>query len=164
MDVTHWHTVKLWVDWPPWWNLNELFILNRTACLLYCYKSDKQWNAISKVNGKVRLYSSSITTKLSPVTIQWLQGFNKNRLNNSYYLCWQVIIYAKLSFSWVVQGVPQYCIHFCVLNFSASSGSKNSILDIFQQPFSFRFQNCPICYDMVKSWPRYCQNTTRNSS
>ena len=31
-----------------------------------------------------------------------------------------------------LQGVPQNCTHFCFLNFSASKGSRNLILDIFQ--------------------------------
>ena len=46
----------------------------------------------------------------------------------------------------ILQGVPQYCSHFCFVNFSASKASINSILDIFQQPFSCRFKNYPICY------------------
>ena len=39
----------------------------------------------------------------------------------------------------VLQGVPQYCFHFCFINFSASKASKSSILDIFQQSFQCRF-------------------------
>ena len=30
-----------------------------------------------------------------------------------------------------VQGVPQYCLHFCFVNFSASKALRSLILDIF---------------------------------
>ena len=49
------------------------------------------------------------------------------------------------------------------MNFSASLGSRNSILDIFQLPFSCRFQRYPIFYYLVKSRLRYCQNMTGKS-
>ena len=49
------------------------------------------------------------------------------------------------------------------LNFSASLGSRNSILDIFQLPFSCRFQRYPLFYYLVKSRLRYCQNMTGKS-
>ena len=38
-----------------------------------------------------------------------------------------------------IQGVPQYCLHFCFVNFLASNALRSSILDIFQQPFQCRF-------------------------
>ena len=34
-----------------------------------------------------------------------------------------------------LQGVPQYCIHFCFFNFSASYRHRNSILDIFKTAY-----------------------------
>ena len=58
-----------------------------------------------------------------------------------------------------IQGVQQNTFHFCFSNFSASYGSRNSILDIFQQPFLCRFWKYPIFYYLVKSGPRYCKNT-----
>ena len=60
-------------------------------------------------------------------------------------------------------GVPQYCIHFCFLNFSVSYWRRNTILDIFQQPISCRFWKYPILYYSVKYGPRYWQNTTGRS-
>ena len=35
--------------------------------------------------------------------------------------------------------IEEYCFHFSFVNFSASKGPRNSILDIFQQPFQCRF-------------------------
>ena len=58
-----------------------------------------------------------------------------------------------------IQGVQQNTSRFCFLNFSASYGSENSILDIFQQPFLCRFQKYPFLYYWVKSGLRYCENT-----
>ena len=63
----------------------------------------------------------------------------------------------------IIQGVPQYCLHFCFVNFSASKAPRGSILNIFQQPFTCRFRNFQICYYLVQFWPRYCQNTERKS-
>ena len=37
-----------------------------------------------------------------------------------------------------IQGVHQNCFHFCLLNFSASYWSRNSILDIFNSPFNLK--------------------------
>ena len=62
-----------------------------------------------------------------------------------------------------LQGVPQYCLHFCFVNFSASKAPKSYTLDIFQQPFLCRFQNYQICYYLVQFWLRYYQNTKRKS-
>ena len=62
-----------------------------------------------------------------------------------------------------MQGVPQNITHFCPLNFSASLRSRSFILDIFQQPLSCRFLKYPVFYYLVKSGPRYCQNTKRQS-
>ena len=59
-----------------------------------------------------------------------------------------------------LQGVQQNCIHFCYLNFSASKGSRNSILDISQQPFLCRFKKYRTFYYLVTSGQRYFQNTT----
>ena len=39
----------------------------------------------------------------------------------------------------IVQGVPQYCFHFCFVYFSASKLPRTYILDIFQQPSPRRF-------------------------
>ena len=66
-------------------------------------------------------------------------------------------------FNFNVQGVQQNTFHFYFLNFSASYWSRNSILDIFQQPFPCRFQKYPISYYLVKPGTRYCQNTTGRS-
>ena len=63
----------------------------------------------------------------------------------------------------LLQGVPQYCINFCFLNFSASYKQRNSIFDNFQQPISWRFWKYPILYYSVKLGPRYWQNTTGRS-
>ena len=63
----------------------------------------------------------------------------------------------------IVQGVPQYCINFCFLNFSASYRRRNSILDIFQQPILCRFWKYPIFYYSVKFGLRYWQNTAGRS-
>ena len=64
---------------------------------------------------------------------------------------------------WTLQGVPQYCIHFCFLNFSASYSHRNSILGIFQQAIMCRFWKYPIFYYSVKFGPRYWQNTAGRS-
>ena len=40
-----------------------------------------------------------------------------------------------------LQGVDQNCSCFCLLDFSASKGSRNSILDIFHSPFHVDFEN-----------------------
>ena len=64
----------------------------------------------------------------------------------------------------IIQGVPQYCLHFCFVDISASKATSSSILDIFQQHLLCRFQNCKICYALMRSWPKYYQNTKRKSS
>ena len=38
-----------------------------------------------------------------------------------------------------IQDVQKNCIHYCILNFSASKGSRNSIFYVFQQPFPCKF-------------------------
>ena len=53
-----------------------------------------------------------------------------------------------------IQGVHQNCFCFCLLIFSASLGSRNSILGIFQQPFPCRFQKYPIYYYLWEMWVR----------
>ena len=58
-----------------------------------------------------------------------------------------------------IQGVLQYYLHFCFVNFLASNEPRCSILEIFQKPFPCRFKSYPICYYSVKWWLRYCQNT-----
>ena len=63
----------------------------------------------------------------------------------------------------LLQGVPQYCLHFSFVNFSTSKAHRSSILDIFQQPFLCGFQNYQICYYLVQFWLRYYQNTKRKS-
>ena len=63
----------------------------------------------------------------------------------------------------MVQGVQQNTFHFCFLNFSASYCSRNSILDIFQQPFPYRFWKYPFFYRLVKPGLSYFQNTTEMS-
>ena len=85
--------------------------------------------------------------------------------------CWSVFLFAWLplclfAFSLAccfayLQDVPQYCLHFCFVNFSASKAPRYSILGIFQQPFTF--QNYQICYYLVQFWPTYFQNTKRKS-
>ena len=59
-----------------------------------------------------------------------------------------------------IQGVQQYCIHFCFLNFLSSWGSRKSILDIFNSTFRVEFRNIHFFYYLVKNGMRYCQNTT----
>ena len=46
----------------------------------------------------------------------------------------------------------------CLFYFSASKGSRNYILDIFQQSIPSRFWRYPFCFYLVRSWPRYCHN------
>ena len=75
----------------------------------------------------------------------------------------QAFIVHSLIFNVVIQGVPQYCIHFCFLNFSTFYKRRNSILDIFQQPIFCRFWKYPIFYYSVKFGPRYWQNTAGRS-
>ena len=62
-----------------------------------------------------------------------------------------------------IQGVPQNTFRFNFLNFSASYESRNFILDIFQQPYPCRFKKYPVFYYLIKSGPRYCQNSERQS-
>ena len=48
-------------------------------------------------------------------------------------------VLVQLSVFETVQGVRQNCMDFCFLQFLASQGSRNFILDIFQLPFPCRF-------------------------
>ena len=50
-------------------------------------------------------------------------------------------MYKSIDSPTFVQGVPQYCSHFCFVNFSASKAPRNFILDIFQLPFCVDFKN-----------------------
>ena len=54
---------------------------------------------------------------------------------------------------------PAKHVPILFLNFSASYLSRNSILNIFQQPCLCKFQKYPISYYLVKPGARYCQNT-----
>ena len=49
------------------------------------------------------------------------------------------------------------------MNFSASKGDRNYILEIFLQPFLCRVENHPFSYYLVRSGLRYCINTARKS-
>ena len=66
-------------------------------------------------------------------------------------------------YSFDIHGVPQYCLHFWFVSLLASKATRSSTLEIFQQPFTCRFQNYHICYYLVQFWPTYCQNTKRKS-
>ena len=54
-------------------------------------------------------------------------------------------------------------IWYKIWYFSATTGSRNSILDIFQLPFPCRFEKYPLFYHLVKSRLRYLQITTGRS-
>ena len=58
---------------------------------------------------------------------------------------------------------PAKHVPILFLNFSASYLSRNSILNIFQQPCLCKFQKYPISYYLVKPGARYCQNTKDRS-
>ena len=87
---------------------------------------------------------------------------NENLTNSSVVLL-EGMMSNILQFWFAIQGVPQYCFHFCFVKFLASEAPRSSILEIFQQPFPCRFQKYPISYYLVKPGTRYGQNTTGRS-
>ena len=105
----------------------------------------------------------SLAQKRWPKTKRWNKNFwtnissltlNKPKLQANCLSLFEP--YHNLS---LLQGVPQYCLQFCLVNFSASKAPRSSILPIFQHSFFCRFQNYTICDYLVKSWPRNCRNT-----
>ena len=54
-----------------------------------------------------------------------------------------------------IQGVLQYCSHFCFVNLSASKAPRNTILDIFNCPFHVDF-NLLLFYEILTEiLPKY---------
>ena len=139
---------------------NSTFFLIWTFLLIFFYLSLKisynknQRNLIWKVSKKALNIYYKVQIVLSSVHNCIQLWGTRGHLFDFATLCsildsqlsWGSGKFQLARWSHEVQGVPQYCSHFCFVNFSASKASRNSILDIFQQPFSCRFKNYPICY------------------
>ena len=161
------------IEWAfEWRHSNHIFPLHYTLSLQFNpVSSSENWSAalsnsiahtvcLQYLAELVWTHQFALLIHFSIAAVPRISPWN-NKLKK-YWLDLTYVIIEDL-IKWILQGVQQNMFHFCFLNFSASYWSRNSILDIFQQPFPYRFWKYPFFYWLVKPGLSYFQNTTEMS-
>ena len=144
---------------PPWIIVQKIPRLRREGFLNFLLMLLKKFSQ----NNHFCWWWIEVSVCVGGMKILLFENPQISNISKTYSTSGRVTIVTSTNEPGQIQGVQQICFHFCFLNFSASQGSRNFILDIFQLPFPCRVWKCPHLYYLVKSRLRYLQITAGRS-